>query len=303
MATVVSPPPIALDTANLFPWRDIRDVMVAGQSMVFIPKFYVKNMLINGLNAYFVCGTKKSGYHLHPAFYNNGVPTTNGILIGKYLSSGTATALNSIPSINPVALRMEKAFNAINSKNVINGTADETGWHPFNIYEYHLILRLALIEYATTRFENIEEYHGICDWGTKSTTGTSISSKGFWIDGLKAKCEGDASVFKWVIQNKTQSNEVETAQQTVHSKYVRIMTMKSTDDYDLGDLFLVDQEITAKSGSSYGGATQSASSFTVNVTNNFFWCTMLSFTLCHAAKATNSTTSPSDRFVRIAKYC
>lgn len=300
MATTVIPT-VALNTDNLFPWKDIRDVMVAGQQMVFIPKFYVKNMLVNTYNAYFICGTQKSGYHLHPAFYNNGTPVTNGILIGKYLATGTAPAIYSISSSTPTKYKRQVAYDAINSKNLVNGTSDQTGWHPYHIYEHSLILRLALIEYGGTNFTNLNEYHGICDIGKTAANGKTTITDGYWVDGLKAKCGSDSTKFSWLISNKTRTAEVETAQQAVSSTYVRLMSMTETNDYDLGDLFLVDQAIAQTSGSY--GATQACSGFKVNTTNPYYLCKTFNFGLTKRTIDSKTGLNTEAFYFRFAKYC
>ncbi len=300
MATATPPTP-AMNVDNVFPWKDIRDVNVAGQQMVFIPKFYVKNMLVNTYNAYFVCGEAKSGYHLHPAFYNKGVETPNGILIGKYLSSGTAPNLYSINGMAPSKYKRQAAFDAINGKNLVNGTADQTGWHPYHIYEHHLILRLALIEYGGTNFTNLTEYHGICDIGKTASNGKTTISDGYWVDGLKARCGSNINYFSWLIENKTRTGEVETAQHGVQSQYVRLMDMSTTTDYDLGDLFLVDQSVAQATGGSYG-MTQAASGFKVNTVNPYYLCKIFNFALYK--RSIDSTGNNTEAFyVRLAKYC
>ena len=293
---------VALNVSNLYPWKDIKDVMVAGQSMVFIPKFYVKNVLVNSYNAYFVCGTQKSGYHLHPAFYNNGQETANGILIGKYLSSGTKTSLESVNDLVPRDVTRTDGFKAINSKNVINGTSDQTGWHPYNIYEHHLLLRLALIEYGGTNFSNITEYHGVCDLGRTASNGKTSITVGYWIDGLKAVCGSDANYFSWVIGNKKRTQEVETTRKPITTgQYVRLMDMETTDDYDLGDVFFESHGVTSSSGGSYG-STQAMTGFRVNITNPYFFCKMFDFAIYKLSPTKNDQELTTTKYVRLAKY-
>ena len=295
--------PVALDVTNLFPWKDIKDVKVAGQEMVFIPKFYVKNMPVNTYNAYFICGTQKSGYHLHPAFYDNGQATPNGILVSKYLASGTKTALDSVAGLNPKTLTRSVALSVIAGKNVVNGGSDRTGWHVYNIYEHHMLLRLALIEYGGTNFASLTEYHGVCDLGKNSSNGKTGISAGYWVDGLKAVCGSDANYFSWIIGNKTRTADVTTNKKNVAAgRYVRLMDMETTADYDLGDVFLTGQGLTAAAGGSYG-ADQAMSGFKVNITNPYFYCRCFDFSVYKLNPSANNSDLGTEKFVRFAKYC
>ena len=237
----------ALDVTDLFPWKDIRDVTVDGEKMVFIPKVYVKNIVIGGFPAWYICGIQKEGYHLHPAFYNNGTPTQNGILIAKYLSCGSAGDLHSIENETVFSSSFSVAKSSAEAKNIQDGTSDQTGWHLYNIYAHHLLYRLALIEYGAPNFtvsyggssDVSFDYHGIID-----------SARYIWLDGLRAYAQYTNDIpdkYVWCILNKTQSEEIMT-EVNVGCFYnssvgdvsgYPVSFINNVDaDYDFGDIFL-----------------------------------------------------------------
>ncbi len=297
----------ALDVTNLFPWKDIRDVTVDGEEMVFIPKVYVKNTVIGGFSAWYICGTQKEGYHLHPAFYNKGTPTQNGILVAKYLSSGSNANLHSVRNEKYVSLSYSSAKSSAEAKNIQDGTSDQTGWHLYNIYEHHLLYRLALIEYGAPNFTVIYggqslsfDYHGIVD-----------SSGYIWPDGLRAYVQYTSNIpdkYVWCILNKTQSEEIMTEvdigcfYNSSYSETIGYPLSFINDvgiDYDFGDIFLAgslmrdyEEKSLLKLNSS-----QSVTRRTTTGYNNFAVTRGFGVTLTISNNTTNSY------YCRLAKFC
>ena len=249
-----------LNTSNLSPWKDIKEMIVQDDHMVFIPKCYVKTDFINGSPVYYVCGVKKAGYHLHPAFMNNGVETDNGILIGKYLLSGNVSNLNSVPSTNFFSSNYAATMKgAISNKNVENGTADQKGWHMINIYEIGLVYRLLLIKYGTTLDIQAQEdllYRTLgSDLVIYSSNSYSWKTECYYVDGIKIfetdTTEDGYTTFGLSILNATQTGYVELPY-TLSSKlssycYLNKTLQDSGENYDFNDVFLpATWETTAK---------------------------------------------------------
>ena len=152
-------------------YENIEERSVAGEDMIFIPKVYVAHRLNKGKNpSWFISDHPREGYHLHPAFFNNGVETPNGILIGKYPASiekndgsycqgNDATYGLSTDSHDLISEEVTDAADihswaedwatgrfwyyhsaetfaaCIALKNSDPSGVDTSGWHLFNIYE------------------------------------------------------------------------------------------------------------------------------------------------------------------------
>ena len=63
--------------SDKWPWSEMKEVTVDGQQMVRIPRIYVKNCVLEdgefkGKPAYFIAQRHLAGFHVHPAFMNNG---------------------------------------------------------------------------------------------------------------------------------------------------------------------------------------------------------------------------------------
>lgn len=89
------------------PWSGIETVVIDGQTMVKIPKFYVKADTIAsgtyaGAKARWVSPEKKDGYHIHPAFVRDGY-VMDCIYIGAYEASLDANNIaSSVANVTPV---------------------------------------------------------------------------------------------------------------------------------------------------------------------------------------------------------
>ena len=283
-----------LDVTNKFPWREIRDVTVDGEEMVFIPKIYVKNTTIGGNPAWFICGTPKQGYHLHPAFIDidstEGTEAEHGILIGKYRASGSVNNLHSVSDGTLFAGNLRNMKTYISAKNVTGGTAEQTGWHLYNIFEHNLILRLALIENGPSIFissSNVS-YLGI-QYYKYATGSTWLEGIGVLYDILVAKqcCLAIKSKGTWHAFRNLSSNI---------SSYINTVYNDVGDDYDLGDIFI---------GKTFT-STESKSLFKLNSYSSFAYistgASLCSYTAGFGMRIT-TTGNNNDYYCRIAKFC
>ena len=291
----------ALDVTNLFPWKDIRDVTVDGEKMVFIPKVYVKNIVIDGFPAWYICGIQKEGYHLHPAFYNNGTPTQNGILIAKYLSSGFIGDLHSRENETAISLNFSDAESSIEAKNIQDGTSDQTGWHIYTLYEHHLLFRLALIEYGAPNFalkssdssELSFVYHGIVYRHVLC-----------WVSGLRWFYDGTLRI--WCILDKTQSQEINTDLEVISnglSYFSTSVYTDSTEDYNLQDIFFGKNFIRNETKSLFGNNSKTVLALST-AKGYSLYPLVTGFGTCLAIYASmNSIGSTTSRYCRLAKFC
>lgn len=246
-----------IDVTNLFPWNKMKAVTVDGQSMIFIPKIWIRNTpLPAGAKyadklAYMFADGPVSGYHLAPSFYTSGVENDTGIQLSSYIaskdSSGKAASIaNATPWTNIAYTAVDAAAR---TRNV--GTGEQAGWRAWNIYDAHLLARLMLFEAGSADIQTIlggtngsigVTYHGIHDvWG-----GTSC---GFWIYGLTTTGSGNAIM---VLDNKGNNSMVDTKIAPCGSGWAATLLDNVGSNYDLGDLFLAKSVTSTESSGSLG---------------------------------------------------
>jgi hypothetical protein len=126
------------------PWSGIQTVVIDGQTMVKIPKFYVKAGTIasgtySGAKARWVCASKKDGFHIHPAFVKNGY-VMDCIYMGAYEASLDANnKASSVVGVQP---------------SVVGASANYappvlTGFRCEGVYDIAAVNYLLLIELGT----------------------------------------------------------------------------------------------------------------------------------------------------------
>lgn len=251
-----------IDTTDRFPWNEIEERTVDGQSMVFIPKIYVKTEVDeNNLPTWWISKSKKTGFHIHPAFMWDGHETPEGILISKYVAGGSTSAPTSLASQTRIgSVNYNQAQTAGQARNVTGGTDEQKGWHSYNIYEHHLIARLMLIEYGTADLQNQIggsatamgiTYHGITDvWGN--------NSYGFWIDGLDTLGDnngtGSANTTLRILDNLGNGTMVDTgiSVDTLCKNWVVNVSTASGTNFDLGDVFIGTTYTDTESAGTFG---------------------------------------------------
>jgi len=167
---------MAINLTNVWPYSEIKEVEVDGQKMVRIPKIYVRNTQLPdsatyaGKWQYSIAKEQlDDDWHVHPAFMNAGVECS-ALDLSCYEASKDAKDNTKAASVSTTSywqqVNRQTAINACNARNVSGGTADQTGWHCWDIYCQHLLARLMLIENATTAFAIQEDgtdyvYRGI----------------------------------------------------------------------------------------------------------------------------------------------
>ena len=267
----------------------MRGVTINGESMYFVPKFYVKNTSYNGMPAFFVCGYPKSGYHIHPAFVNNGIVTEHGVLIGIPTAKGSYKNLVSTPSgIEYTFYNPTYARESVDARNTDPSDADCSGWHLYNIYEHSMLQRLSFMKYAGT---SDATYIRMPSFGS--------GSKLIFIDGISLTPDADNNCYRCSILNNTQTGYVDIPVSLPGAgQYFNRMADAVGDNYDLGDVFLPKSFLSDQTGiyGSYGAyiTTETPlnySSYALGVHSSMF--------NLYITKTLSSTSF----YCRLAKFC
>ena len=128
----------------------IQDVMIDGQYMVKIPKFYYKRAIIsgganNGKEAWWISDQPVDGYVVHPAFKSGGA-VIDQIYIGKYQASMDGSKLGSKPGVLPAVSRSLTQFQTDASARNVSGVS---GFMLWSVFQWSAIQWLYLAENAT----------------------------------------------------------------------------------------------------------------------------------------------------------
>lgn len=250
---------MALDFKNAWPFNKMVEQTVDGQSMIYIPKMYVKNEKLPdtatyaGKYAYLIAPDKiDDTWHVHPAFMNAGIEMS-GVQIGKYLASKDSTGkAASIKGATPwTGMTRDSAHSLGSNRNVSGGTTEQTGWHMYNIYEHHLIARLMLIEYGSSDLQTLltgsysgmdAKYHGIeMVWGG--------ASYGEWFDGIDTL--GTNSAVR-IFKNDGSQTYVDTGITPCGAGWLKDVLHNKGTNYDLGDVFLAASVDGTRGNGSFG---------------------------------------------------
>lgn len=250
---------MALDFTNAWPFNKMVEQTADGQAMVYIPKMYVKNEKLPdtatyaGKYAYLIAPDKiDDTWHVHPAFMNAG-KEMSGVQIGKYLASKDSSGkAASVKDATPwTSITRDTAHSLGSNRNVPGGTAEQTGWHCYNIYEHHLIARLMLIEYGSSDLQTLltgsdsgmdAKYHGIeMVWG-----GTSY---GEWFDGIDTL--GTNSAVR-IFKNDGSQTYVDTGITPCGAGWLKDVLHNKGTNYDLGDVFLAASVDGTQANGSFG---------------------------------------------------
>ena len=140
---VIAPPTDWFDAHPV--WGNIQDVVVDGQDMVDIPKFYYRRGTAGGDAAWWISPDPAAGFTAFPAFVLDGVEVAS-IQVGKYQGSESGGKMQSIPGVLPVAnITIGTAISQAAARNA--GSVE--GFRLFHYDMWLAIQWLYLIEKAT----------------------------------------------------------------------------------------------------------------------------------------------------------
>lgn len=295
---------MSLNFNNLSPWKDISDVTVDGEAMVWIPKFYIQTGTYssgdyNGCKYWKVSKFAKSGFRIHPAFVHNGVEK-NGFYIGKYFAynkgsnvPGSAAGKNAWTNIS-----YDNAKAYIAARNT-QGTGAKAGWHLKTIYEWAAIQLLCLIE---TGSPNVQTAIG---FGSSAAAGNSNAKwrgicdmwNGYWehTDGYYTDANNKIFIF-----NKTNNGSYVNTGLTSQGGWIKDVADAKGTNFDCGDIFLpqtVTSSETDATFSDHAWARSSCVLYTCGCSDNGSQSGLFAYNGQEAASASHSVTS-----FRLAKY-
>ena len=126
-------------------WGGISDVVVDGQDMVEIPKYFWKRGTAGGDPAWWISDQPLTGFTVMPAFVLDGVEV-DSFQVGKYQASESGGKMQSVPGVLPwVNMTIGTAISNAEARNV-SGVAGFRLWH----YDMWLAIQwLYLIEHAS----------------------------------------------------------------------------------------------------------------------------------------------------------
>lgn len=184
---------MAQDLKTIYDYDKIETVIIDGQYMVKIPKFYIKvgypgeTSQNAGKRTIWITDKPRDGFHIYPAFVKNN-KVMDSFLYGAYEasmegypngnkwdSSGKQRVLTgykacSLPNVHVWNYVFnEEAKTACEARNTDSSDTEKSGWHLHNVYEVYAIAILILAEYGRTDFVNlIGEGNTGKTWTTKN---------------------------------------------------------------------------------------------------------------------------------------
>jgi hypothetical protein len=131
-------------------WGGMQDVIVDGQNMVKIPKFYIRRATIGsgantGKEAWWISDQPVDGYVVHPAFKVGG-SEVDQIYVGKYQASMDGSKLGSQPGVLPAVGNTLTEFQAAAAARNVLGVS---GFGLWSVYHWSAIQWLYLVENAS----------------------------------------------------------------------------------------------------------------------------------------------------------
>ena len=145
---------MSIDFSVRKPWAGITKVTVDGQTMVKIPKFYVRKCTptsgsYKGKPCWEIADNKADGFHVHPAFMHNGVEI-DYFYIGAYGASrdvsNSAKAASLTAKTPWTSIYYDNAIEACTARNTGASGSEQYGWHMQNVWERSAVALLALVE-------------------------------------------------------------------------------------------------------------------------------------------------------------
>jgi hypothetical protein len=239
-------------------YSNIKEVIIDGQYMIRIPKFYIKN---NDHSLITISPTKLAGFRVHPAFMKSGVEM-DYFYIGKY--EGYIDSNNKLCSIPGVLPTTNKLYNEI-----LTSATNRSNFDLLNIYQISAIQLLFLIEYKTT--DAVNTIGSGNNSGTTTNSGVLKTTNdaavitanyrgiiGLWgntwevIQGLQIDVNNKIQIF----DNKGNKSLVNTDiilpvnSNTIQYYPIMLLTDEST-NFNFKDIFLMKSGSTTATAGSY----------------------------------------------------
>lgn len=239
-------------------WGGIQDVMIDGQHMVKIPKFYIKRAVISagthsGKEGFWISDQPVAGYELHPAFKNGGA-TIDQVYVGKYQASMTGAKLDSKPSVAPTVNRTLTQFIADAQARNAGGVS---GFMLWSVYQWAAIQWLYLVENATMDSQAKTATGRVSQSSAANVDASDVAMASYrgivglwgnvyqWVDGLKT---AGGSFHLWDREgNKSWINTGKRRTAAAGAVYPTTFMDHSASNYDFADIFIGDTGPTSNS--------------------------------------------------------
>ena len=239
-------------------WGGMQDVSIDGQTMVKVPKFYIKRAVIaSGANAgkegFWISDQPLAGYSIHPAFRNAGADIDQ-FWIGKYQASMDGAKLASKPGVLPVVSKSLTQFIAdANARNV----SGVTGFMLHSFYQWSAIQWLYLVENATMNSQAKTGQGRVSASTAANVDAADVAQATYrgivglwgnvwqWIDGLKT-----ASNAIWLWDKNGNRVLTSTSQKRTAAAgtiYPTTFMAQNGAGYDFDDVFIGDTGPTSNS--------------------------------------------------------
>lgn len=238
---------VPLDYNSLAPWSGIETVTIDEQTMVKIPKYYVKYGEIPagrdnaGKKARWVSRKKLPGFHIHPAFvHNNRVMDCFyfGAFAAYEAESNKAGSKSGQSSWDRVSFPY--CVQYCNNRNTDENDVEKRGWHLQNFYERCAINNLFLIENGTPNAQMILGNGGSNEGSTMVVyRGIHALYGHIWeyVEGLKCDQQG----FYHISSNRGTGSIVPTgvaAPNFGSDSWIYEMSEEKGAEFDLTDAFV-----------------------------------------------------------------
>jgi len=227
----------------------IRDMIVDGQDMVKIPKFYTKRAPVcggvnNGKEAWWISDQLIDGFTIHPAFRSGG-SDIDQIYVGKYQASSDGSKMQSIPGVIP---GVSKSLTTFQGEAAARNTGDVTGFMLWSAYHWSAIQWLYLVENATMNCQAKTGAGRVNRWSVANVDASDVAQATYrgivglwgnvwqWMDGFKT-IKGVINLWDRDGNKEWVSTEQMPA---ALNEVIYPVTFLSAKDarYDFGDLFV-----------------------------------------------------------------
>ncbi len=202
----------------------IQDVTIDSQSMVKIPKFYIKRATISGgandgKEAWWISDQLVSGFSIHPAF-RSGSSDINQVYVGKYQASSDGTKMKSVSGVLPA---VSKSLTTFQSEASARNTGGVTGFMLWSMFQWSAIQWLYLVENKTMDSQTKTGAGRVNKSSAAKVDASDVAQATYrgivglwgnvyqWIDGLKTDSSGHINLWDrdgnkgWVDTGKKRS--------------------------------------------------------------------------------------------------
>jgi len=202
----------------------IQDVTIDSQSMVKIPKFYIKRATISGgandgKEAWWISDQVVSGFSIHPAFRNANADI-NQVYVGKYQAHDDGTKLESHSGTLPV---VNISLTTVIAHAAARNTGGVTGFMLWSMFQWAAIQWLYLVENKTMDSQTKTGAGRVNESSAANVDASDVAQATYrgivglwgnvfqWLDGLKTDADGHINLWdrngnkEWVDTGKKRS--------------------------------------------------------------------------------------------------